>query len=552
MKGDDGVVHGVVAVICSDGRILSILRPADIVLGGRWCFPGGAVEPGESQAEAVVREVREEVGLDIEAGRKVWEWFRPGGGLVLHWWSTRLVDADQPVRLNPREADEHIWATPDELRSLERILESDIEFLDLVEGNAIEVEGLSPEADTDADSTSKPARGEMTRREFMAGGAAGAAGIVLARGESGRAGQRTVAESGRKPESGRSSTMPVESTLGVIQTRPSSLKLSDWHDEDPKRYESHNQRLNIRGKGFDRTFFEHVETRYIGYVCGLLRKAGKQGIDLVMLPEAMLVVSRNVSLKRREQFIELSRWSNKAWFDAIRPIAKKHRMIIASCLYQADDQDRLSNDGVLTDENGDNIGTYHKVHLPGWHDDPNTEVTNFVAGDSFPVFKTRIGKVGFQICYDIDFPEGSSCLALNGADCILHPTVGYNFPDEEEQVAEARLRTRATDNHVVVACAMPGTGPVREGGCSAIVDQCGSVVATAGKRREAVIQARVTLGAPRIRYWGKLKSNARDTLRRKRRPDTYGILVDKRPPGFPKGKHRWGRDYLYDPKVGLP
>ena len=63
-RGPD-IVHGVVAVICKDDRILSIRRPADIDLGGRWCFPGGAVEAAESQDAALIREVREEVGAEV-------------------------------------------------------------------------------------------------------------------------------------------------------------------------------------------------------------------------------------------------------------------------------------------------------------------------------------------------------------------------------------------------------------------------------------------------------------------------------------------------------
>jgi len=538
---DAKIVHGVVAVICRGGEILSIRRPAGIELGGRWCFPGGAVEDGESQAEALVREVREEVGLDVEAGRKVWEWSPTEGGLVLHWWSTRLVDPDQPVRLNPREAVDHVWATPAELRELEGILGNDIEFLDHIEANGVEIDSVAPAA-TGADGESPG--GTVTRRTFMAGGAVTAAGMIFGRAP-------RVCTAGRA-EARRSGTMAGEATMGVIQPRPAGLKLTDWHEEDAKRYANYNSRLNCRGAKFDRAFFRHVETRYIDYVCGLLRQAGERKIDLVLLPEAMLVVSRNISRRHRDKFIELCRWSCKAYFDAIRPIAKQFNMIIATCLYQVDDAGRMTNDGVLTDGDGQTAGVYHKVHLPGWHDEDGTEVTNFAAGEGYPVFETRVGKVGFLICYDIDFPEAASCLALAGADAILHPTVGYNFPDEEEQVAEARLRTRATDNHVVVACAMPGTGPVREGGCSAIVDQRGSVVAAAGKSREAIIHARVCLGAPRVRYWGKRRSDARETLRRKRRPDTYGVLIEKHPPGFPKGKHQWGRDYLYEPGVGLP
>lgn len=56
----------VAAVIERDGRFLLTLRPGGTHLAGHWEFPGGKCEPGETHAEALCRELREE--LDIEAG----------------------------------------------------------------------------------------------------------------------------------------------------------------------------------------------------------------------------------------------------------------------------------------------------------------------------------------------------------------------------------------------------------------------------------------------------------------------------------------------------
>ncbi len=550
----DNVIHGAVGVVCRDGRFLCLRRAKTIPLPGWWCFPGGAVEDGETHAEAAAREVREEAGLDVEPVAKLWEWTDPEEPLILHFWHVRMVDLDQRVRLNPAEASEHRWLTLEELRACEGLLGSAVELLDAVDFSSISDGGdvaEASESDKSVGTESSPEASRITRRHFLAGGTAAVAGTVL--GDKGADGlSANAAKNEEDTAQGRPGMKAIDSIFGVIQTRPVGLKLYDWHKAEPKRYENYNARLNAHGKAFDRAFFEHVETRYIEHVCGLLDEAGRRGIDLVLLPEAMLTASRTLSRKNRDKNVELLRWSQKAWFDAIRPIAKKHEMIIASCLYQVDDGGHMSNDGVLTDADGSTIGVYRKVHLPGWHDQDGTEVTNFVAGDTHPVFDTRVGRVGFLICYDIDFPEAACCLALNGAQAILHPTVGYNFPDEEEQVAEARLRTRATDHHCVVACAMPGAGPVRQNGCSAIVDHRGTVVAAAGKSREAIIQARVTLGGPRMRYWGELASNARDTFPRKRRPDTYGVICETRPPAFPKEKHKWGRYYLYEKDVGLP
>lgn len=55
-----------VAVVEHEGRFLIQQRPPGAALAGRWEFPGGKVEPGESPQAASVRECREETGLDVE------------------------------------------------------------------------------------------------------------------------------------------------------------------------------------------------------------------------------------------------------------------------------------------------------------------------------------------------------------------------------------------------------------------------------------------------------------------------------------------------------
>ena len=65
------------------GRLLLIKRGHDPE-AGRWSLPGGRVEPGESDAQALVREMREETGLIVQPGPLVGAVERPGpGGSVL-------------------------------------------------------------------------------------------------------------------------------------------------------------------------------------------------------------------------------------------------------------------------------------------------------------------------------------------------------------------------------------------------------------------------------------------------------------------------------------
>lgn len=56
------------AIIHRRGRLL-LVRRAEEPAYGTWSFPGGGVEPGESLEETAIREVKEEVGLDIEIER---------------------------------------------------------------------------------------------------------------------------------------------------------------------------------------------------------------------------------------------------------------------------------------------------------------------------------------------------------------------------------------------------------------------------------------------------------------------------------------------------
>jgi ADP-ribose pyrophosphatase YjhB (NUDIX family) len=83
---------GVAAVIFEDGGVLLQRRDDN----GKWGLPGGGVEPGESVAAAVVREVREETGLEVEPLRLIGVYSDPANhqvvvypdGNVIHYVST--------------------------------------------------------------------------------------------------------------------------------------------------------------------------------------------------------------------------------------------------------------------------------------------------------------------------------------------------------------------------------------------------------------------------------------------------------------------------------
>ena len=123
----------VAAAIERDGRYLVArrTRPADVA--GRWEFPGGKVEAGESEEQALIREIREELGIDIEVVRRIPGEWPLHDDLVLHLYVARLITGE-PAPLE--QHDEIRWVTTAQFDETDW-LESDREAVDaLAKGKA--------------------------------------------------------------------------------------------------------------------------------------------------------------------------------------------------------------------------------------------------------------------------------------------------------------------------------------------------------------------------------------------------------------------------------
>lgn len=119
-----------VAVAVRAGRFLAIRRGATVAAPGRLCFPGGHIEPGEAEHEAVVRECREELAAVVEPRDCVWRSVT-AWGTSLAWWSVGMA-GDGELVPHPVEVAEILWLTAEEMIREPTLLEGNRDFLDLV------------------------------------------------------------------------------------------------------------------------------------------------------------------------------------------------------------------------------------------------------------------------------------------------------------------------------------------------------------------------------------------------------------------------------------
>ncbi|TDC82523.1 (deoxy)nucleoside triphosphate pyrophosphohydrolase [Actinomadura sp. 7K507] len=105
----DLVVVG--AAIISDGRLLGAQRAEPPHMAGGWELPGGKVDPGESDEDALVRECHEELAVKIRLKHRIGTDWRLSERSLLRVWTAEILEGE------PRPL-EHLalrWLTPDEL-----------------------------------------------------------------------------------------------------------------------------------------------------------------------------------------------------------------------------------------------------------------------------------------------------------------------------------------------------------------------------------------------------------------------------------------------------
>lgn len=118
------MIDVVAAVIKADGRYLVAQKPA--VKGGDWEFPGGKVEPGETIAQALVREIDEELGVAIKPQEviAIFPVVAKSKTYKIHFMAAHLITTT--FQLNEHQAIK--WVTPQEMNVIP-MSKADLDFV---------------------------------------------------------------------------------------------------------------------------------------------------------------------------------------------------------------------------------------------------------------------------------------------------------------------------------------------------------------------------------------------------------------------------------------
>jgi predicted amidohydrolase len=189
----------------------------------------------------------------------------------------------------------------------------------------------------------------------------------------------------------------------------------------------------------------------------LVAEAARQKADLVVLGETINVVGISQPAADAAEPIP------GPLTDYFGSVARRHGLYLVAGLLERD-KNLVYNTAVLLGPDGALVGKYRKTCLP------RTEIEiGYCPGSDYPVFQTRLGKIGMMICYDGFFPEVARELANRGAEIIAFPVWGCN-----PLLAQAR----ACENHVYVVSSTY-TDASSKWMISAVFDHSGDPIAQA-------------------------------------------------------------------------
>jgi predicted amidohydrolase len=275
----------------------------------------------------------------------------------------------------------------------------------------------------------------------------------------------------------------------------------------------------------------------------MMRQAKERGCELVVFTEMALttffprwLISDEAELDGYYEK-EMPGPATQPLFEEAKKLGIGFYLGFAELIYE-DGRKRRFNTSILVDRNGEIIGKYRKVHLPG-HAEPQPNRTHqhlekryFAPGNlGFPVWRGFGGVMGMCICNDRRWPETYRVMGLQGVEMVM---LGYNTPFDHTGHADIDSLTMF-HNHLsmqagayqnstwVIGTAKCGT---EEGskmvGQSAIIAPSGEIIAQAVSIEDEIITARCDLDL------GKRYSETIFNFAKHREPEAYQLIVQRK------------------------
>jgi len=282
------------------------------------------------------------------------------------------------------------------------------------------------------------------------------------------------------------------------------------------------------------------KSRAVARLLEMMKEAAGLGCDLVVFTELALSTFF-------PRYYEEDRGQMDQWFERELPSPVTQPLFDAAVelgigfylgYAELTEDGQHFNSSVLVDKQGDIVGKYRKIHLPG-HDEFDSDRTfqhlekrYFKPGDlGFPVWRTMDGVMGMAICNDRRWPETYRVMGLQGVELVM---IGYNTPSVNSQDSSEGPEKRKFHNLLslqagayqnstfVVGVAKAGSEDGHHMfGDSCIIDPNGEVLAKAETEEDEVIIADCDLD---LSAFGK---KTMFNFEKHRRIEHYGLITSQ-------------------------
>jgi predicted amidohydrolase len=236
--------------------------------------------------------------------------------------------------------------------------------------------------------------------------------------------------------------------------------------------------------------------RGVHYLRGIAREA-----DVIVFPE-LWTTGYYLS---KEVFQHLAEPIHGPTVTDLQEEALQANAVIISSFAEKDSEGRLFISAAIIDHKGELSGVVRKSLLWG------RENEIFTMGEiKYPIIETEYAKIGVLICYEMEFPEPSRLLALEGAELIICPSVWSVAASRRWDI---QLPARALDNTIFIL----GVNTVGNNSCgkSKLVGPMGDILAEASDSREEVLVRAVDINSL---YWARDENRYLEDYRSKLTP----------------------------------